>query len=264
MPDVGRKAEGEHTQSVLFAKAAGWTKASSRRWCKDHDYYTDGYDETGESIRWRQYDPDSEKFRYRSKVVEENNGKPSVTLVLGFPAAAAAQEEGEHEMSLGKEIARAEAKIKELDARLAEDDAAKTALQSEIGALKSAAEAAAAESTRALAAATAEIERLKADGAAQVAAAAESMKAKEAELAQARADLEKAQADIAEAKQRLENPAFQAAAAAGETEPVKTSGAEEAKTGLWAKYYEITDPAERSRFYDQHRAELIAEIQAQK
>ena len=91
MPDVGRKAETgkEHTQSVVFEKEAGWTKASSRKWIKDHDYYDDGLDDTETQLRWRQYDPDDNEFDYRTQVIE----KDSVSLILGIPKDQASDEE---------------------------------------------------------------------------------------------------------------------------------------------------------------------------
>jgi hypothetical protein len=85
MPDVGRKGKGEHTQSVLFWKAAGWTKERSRAWCKEHGYHTDGLDETEEQYRWRQVDPESGKFRYRTTIIKRKDGKPSIALLSGFP-----------------------------------------------------------------------------------------------------------------------------------------------------------------------------------
>uniref|UniRef100_A0A6H1ZF37 Putative peptidase n=1 Tax=viral metagenome TaxID=1070528 RepID=A0A6H1ZF37_9ZZZZ len=84
MPDVGRRATGNHTQSVIFVKKAGWTEASSRKWCKEHDHFTDGLDENETQYRWRQYDPEPDKFRYRNKVIEERDGEPSIILVLGY------------------------------------------------------------------------------------------------------------------------------------------------------------------------------------
>jgi ATP-dependent Clp protease protease subunit len=90
MPDVGRKAETgeEHTQSVVFEKEAGWTKASSRKWVKEHDYYDDGLDETETQWRWRQYDPDDSEFDYRTEVIV----KDSVSLILGIPKDQASDE----------------------------------------------------------------------------------------------------------------------------------------------------------------------------
>ncbi len=86
MPNVGRSAPNKsHTQSVLFSKDTGWSKAGSKKWVKDHDNFTDGYEETDSLHRWRQYDPNGEKFRYRNKVVEKRDEKTSITLVLGFP-----------------------------------------------------------------------------------------------------------------------------------------------------------------------------------
>ncbi len=85
MPNVDRPAPSEnHTQSVLFYKNAGWTKASSKKWVKDHDYFTDGLDETDNMFRWRQYDPDDTKFRYVTKVIEEKDKKSSIALVLAY------------------------------------------------------------------------------------------------------------------------------------------------------------------------------------
>jgi ATP-dependent Clp protease protease subunit len=90
MPEVGRKAETgkEHTQSVVFEKEAGWTKASSRKWIKSHDYYDDGLDETETQWRWRQYDPDDSEFDYRTQVIV----KDSVSLILGIPKDQASDE----------------------------------------------------------------------------------------------------------------------------------------------------------------------------
>jgi HK97 family phage prohead protease len=84
MPNVGRRATGKHTQSVIFFKKADWTESSSRKWCKEHDYYVDGLDENETQLRWRQYDPEPDKFRYRNQVIEEKDGEPSIMLVLGY------------------------------------------------------------------------------------------------------------------------------------------------------------------------------------
>lgn len=83
MPAVGRQAPKgkEHTQSVVFWKDKDWTEASSRKWCEDHDYFTDGLDETDTQFRWRQYDPDETEFIYRNQEIE----KDSISLVLGIP-----------------------------------------------------------------------------------------------------------------------------------------------------------------------------------
>jgi ATP-dependent Clp protease protease subunit len=83
VPTVGRKAPAgkEHTQSVVFWKDKGWTEASSRKWVEDHDYFTDGLDETDTQFRWRQYDPDETEFIYRNQEIE----KDSISLVLGIP-----------------------------------------------------------------------------------------------------------------------------------------------------------------------------------
>ena len=93
MPAVNRKApeKANHTQSVIFSKAAGYTKATASSWLKSHKrdenqkYYLDGYDETEGSHRFRQFDPDDKKFRYRNHVISKKSGKAAITLVLGFP-----------------------------------------------------------------------------------------------------------------------------------------------------------------------------------
>lgn len=85
MPNVGRKAEGKHTQSVIFEKEAGWDKKTSQKWIEDHDYKADGLDESDTQLRWRQFDPDTEKFRYRTQTIEKKDDKPSIMLVLGYP-----------------------------------------------------------------------------------------------------------------------------------------------------------------------------------
>jgi hypothetical protein len=88
MPEVNRTISGEHTQSVLFHKAAGWTPATARKWLKDEGYFTDGLDETEGMLRFRQYDPDGNAFRYRNKLIEGTEAKPSITLVLAFPLSS--------------------------------------------------------------------------------------------------------------------------------------------------------------------------------
>lgn len=85
MPQVGRKASGKHTQSVVFMKAAGWTKKSSREWCSSHKFHTDGHDENATQHRWRQYDPENAKFNYVSLVIQTKNGKTSIMYIRGIP-----------------------------------------------------------------------------------------------------------------------------------------------------------------------------------
>lgn len=91
MPTVNRKGpEAKHTQSVIFHKAAGWTEATSRAWCRSHDYRTDGLDETDALYRWRQYDPDPEAFEYRNTTIDStSDGEASIVIVYGIPKAEA-------------------------------------------------------------------------------------------------------------------------------------------------------------------------------
>jgi HK97 family phage prohead protease len=80
MPNVGRNAPDKtHTQSVCLYKDK-WSKEDAKKWCKDHDYYVDGLDETDLLFRFRQYDPDEDKFRYRNQVIT----KDSIFLVVGY------------------------------------------------------------------------------------------------------------------------------------------------------------------------------------
>jgi len=80
MPNVGRNApDKEHTQSVCFYKDK-WSESSSKKWCKDHEYYVDGFEETDNLYRYRQYDPNDNKFRYRNQEIE----KDSIFLVIGY------------------------------------------------------------------------------------------------------------------------------------------------------------------------------------
>lgn len=82
MPTVGRKAKKDeaHTQSVVFDKKR-WDKSKCLKWLAQQGYKADGLDESDDSFRFRQYDPDDDAFRYRNKTL--GNG---VTLVLALPA----------------------------------------------------------------------------------------------------------------------------------------------------------------------------------
>lgn len=79
MPDVNRKPpDNNHDQSMLFDKEK-WTRQESKDWLKDHDYYTDGYDEGETRHRWRQYNTDRSKFKYR------NSGRGNgITAIYGI------------------------------------------------------------------------------------------------------------------------------------------------------------------------------------
>jgi ATP-dependent protease ClpP protease subunit len=68
---------------MRFEKAK-WSKDASRKWVKDHDGFTDGYEETENEHRWRQYDPDSEHFHYRRFDETLPDG---VYFINGFPGA---------------------------------------------------------------------------------------------------------------------------------------------------------------------------------
>jgi signal peptide peptidase SppA len=55
-------------------------KKKSKTWLEDHEYYTDGYHGTKDKHRWRQYDPQQEKFNYRND--DRGDG---ITAVVGVP-----------------------------------------------------------------------------------------------------------------------------------------------------------------------------------
>ena len=82
MPRVNRHYTGtekSHVQSVRFKKDS-WTEAEAKNWCKDHDYFVDGFDDSETEYRFRQYDPNSDKFRYMAK----ESGKAGLYFILGF------------------------------------------------------------------------------------------------------------------------------------------------------------------------------------
>lgn len=84
MPNVGRQPpDKDHVQSVVFNKEF-WTEGTSKEWLQSHKYFTDGLDENETQLRWRQYDPNSEKFRYVSLVIEEEDDKTSIMLIRGL------------------------------------------------------------------------------------------------------------------------------------------------------------------------------------
>jgi hypothetical protein len=60
-----------------------WTKAECKTWLKAHDFYTDGLDETEKTYRWRQVDPESDKFIYRTEETS-SDGKP-IKFVYAAP-----------------------------------------------------------------------------------------------------------------------------------------------------------------------------------
>lgn len=83
MPTVNRKAKigKTYTQSVRFEKPK-WSESAGRKWCKDHDFYTDGMDNAANEYRFRQYDPDYEHFTYKAFYGELPDG---VYFINGYP-----------------------------------------------------------------------------------------------------------------------------------------------------------------------------------
>jgi hypothetical protein len=80
MPDVSREAgKGRsQVQSLVLSKDTFKTVAAARKWVKDHDFKTDGLDETKDSYRFRQVNPGG-FARFRVKQLA-----PGVQAVIGF------------------------------------------------------------------------------------------------------------------------------------------------------------------------------------
>ena len=80
MPDVGRKGEGTHVQSIITPKS-DWTEDEARAWLQEY-FYVDGMDETDTAYHWRQVDPEEDRFVYHTEESASTNGKP-VKFVYG-------------------------------------------------------------------------------------------------------------------------------------------------------------------------------------
>jgi len=81
MPTVSRKTpDRNHTQSVLFDRSK-WTTTSAKKWLRDHDMFTDGLDKTENKLRFRQFNPNNRKFRYRTRTIDSTRG---ISLILAF------------------------------------------------------------------------------------------------------------------------------------------------------------------------------------
>jgi hypothetical protein len=91
MPVVNREApDKDHVQSVVFSKEF-WTEETSREWLEAHKdsttgnpYFTDGLDQNENQLRWRQFDPNADKFNYVSLVIEKDGDKTSIMFIRGI------------------------------------------------------------------------------------------------------------------------------------------------------------------------------------
>lgn len=78
MPEVKRKAPDKyHYQTIIFPKDK-WSKDEAETWLDEHDSYTDGYHETDDFHRFRQYDPEDGKFNYFYKTIDEDGVKANI------------------------------------------------------------------------------------------------------------------------------------------------------------------------------------------
>jgi len=160
-------------------------------------------------------------------------------------------------MSLGKDIQRAEKKIEVLETQVKSDDVLKAELAGQIEKLNADVAAAVKTGADAVAVIQAESEKVKAELEAQIKVAGEKEVITAAELEKVRAELKSAQAKMA-------NPAFADATAKGETKAVEatTESGKGVAASWFAQYAAISDPVERSKFWDTHRVEMQAEAKA--
>jgi len=160
-------------------------------------------------------------------------------------------------MSLGKDIQRAEAKIRALEARITEDDVAKTALSQENEALKASAEKAGKAVAEAVTAARADFDKAKVELEGQITAATTQSDAMKAEL-------EKAQEELKQAKILMANPAFADAKAQGQADaaPATPEPLEADAPSLYDQYQAIADPVARTKFWNENEKALREEARA--
>lgn len=261
MPNVGRQAKGKHTQSVVFEKAAGWTEAASRAWCKDHGYFTDGHDESNTQHRWRQYDDNKKQFRYRADIIEKKDGKTSIMLILGFPMGSTAKSEQEEEnMSFATEFNELKAAKVTMEAEIASLKSEKTTLAAQLTEANTA--LAAAKDVIASREKAMEDMRAKADAdatAAKTALDEATAKANEAQEKQ-KATFEAASKEIADLKSKLALPQYQDANAAGM--PVGAVSGDNGKdvpaADMYARYLACAMGEERTRFWTANETAIRA------
>jgi hypothetical protein len=287
MPKVNRKGKGKHTQSVLFYKAAGWTKASSRKWLKEHKdsdtgkpYYTDGYDESATLHRWRQVDPEDNKFRYRPTVIEKKQGKPSISLLRGFPKGSrpdgltwsdameeAAREANEQSTTDGNSMQEENMSIadelKAITKQLAERDGKIVELQAEIDQGK--------EKLSGLQTTIddhlASIETMKTEHATAIKAKDDEIATGKASIAELEGQVTGLENDLKKAKGALVNPAVADAGTTGEKEPAGDGGDGEGK-GAGEHYAEFKrlrnagKAEEATRYWEANREAIAADQQA--
>lgn len=83
MPQVDRKTPPrEHVQTIIFSKKDGWTESRCKQWLKAHNKFTDGFHETDNHFRYRQYNTDHTKFDY---VTVSHKSDAGVKLIQAYP-----------------------------------------------------------------------------------------------------------------------------------------------------------------------------------
>ncbi len=70
-------------QSILF-DLKYWNENSARIWLRDHNYkYNGKVDFTTNKIRFRQFNPDSIRYRYKTFPIDKHE---SIEFILQYPA----------------------------------------------------------------------------------------------------------------------------------------------------------------------------------
>ncbi len=157
-------------------------------------------------------------------------------------------------MSLGKQIKQAEEKMQALQGKVSEVEQQLVSIKAERDLAQETVEKITKEFGDTRTALEGEIVKINASH-------AEEVKKLSAESEKIGAELKKAQDELAEAKNFLANPAFADAKSSGEKTPI-TDGGEAAVgkvEGLWDQLNKITDPAAKTKFWNENEAALKAE-----
>jgi len=85
MPSAKTAPNSSHTQSVRFSKKK-WTVEKARAWLKGNGFVVSAVDETENQLRFRQFEPDDSRFRYRNKSLGDG-----ITLIVAFPKGSKAK-----------------------------------------------------------------------------------------------------------------------------------------------------------------------------
>lgn len=269
-----------HTQTVLFSKLSGWTKAGARTWLREHaesftggKYASEDIGETADYFTAQQAGKNESDFRYVNEVIEKNSGVNSIILVLGYPRGSNKAEDqwspaanvGDSYMSLTAKIVELEATIAKLQADLvAKDteraDAVKQCDEKKAVELKAVLDQLATEK--------AEHQKTKDRAVEQFKTVSEALDKCDKERKEAVAKLELATADLEKHKAMLVNPAMQAAAKSGRKEAVAdatvdTAKEPEKKVSRLEEYRSAANPMIKTALWNKYEKEIKSELAAE-